>query len=177
MSSSQGGWCPHPATAPRPYHHWLTERGSLTRRLQARCKEFSVRDVRQQPGRPNKDEMKLVSVRGKELALVREVYLYCHEIPLVFAHSVLNRRSLRGPWRMLTRQGARSLGAALFSNPKVGRTPLYFKKLNRHHLLYRRATRVLAAPPAHLWARRSVFLLQGKPILVTEVFLPQVLEL
>ncbi|MBW8076756.1 MAG: chorismate lyase, partial [Gallionella sp.] len=32
-------------------------------------------------------------------------------------------------------------------------------------------------PPATLYARRSLFYLHGAPLLVTEVFLPEILEL
>ena len=32
------------------YRHWLLDRGSLTRRIQARCPAFSVRHVRQRRG-------------------------------------------------------------------------------------------------------------------------------
>jgi chorismate--pyruvate lyase len=116
-------------------------------------------------------------VRPRELALLREVYLYCGTTPVVFAHSVVPRRGLRGPWRGLSRLGNKSLGAALFANPAVQRMPLQFKKLNPHHQLHRRACRLLEVKPAHLWARRSVFGLHGSPILVTEVFLPDILEL
>ncbi|MDN5836992.1 MAG: chorismate lyase, partial [Nitrosospira sp.] len=52
-----------------------------------------------------------------------------------------------------------------------------FKKLNSVHPLFRRACRKLQAKPPGLWARRSLFSLQGQSILVTEVFLPSILEL
>jgi chorismate--pyruvate lyase len=89
---------------------------------------------------------------------------------------VLPRRSLRGEWRGLGRLGTKPLGAALFANPHVVRKPLQFRKLLPHHALYARAAAGLAQKPACLWARRSVFLLHDAPILVTEVFLPEVLR-
>lgn len=110
-------------------------------------------------------------------ALVREVLLCCNHKPAVFAHSVLPFRSLQGSWRELPRLGSRPLGAALFSNPRVRRTPLQFKKLTINHPLYRAAQRYLELPAQSLWARRSVFFLGSSAILVTEVFLPQVLTL
>ncbi|MGH8711894.1 MAG: chorismate--pyruvate lyase family protein [Burkholderiales bacterium] len=176
MKLSQYTWQPSPVNAQRSYHRWLTDRGSLTRRLQARCPAFSVRAVRQRLDNPCQDEMPLIRSRRKERVVVREVYLYCHETPVVFAHSVLKRRNLRGAWRSISRQGVKSLGAALFANPLVKRTPLYFKKLTLHHELYPRACRLLKTLPNHLWARRSVFILRGRPIMVTEVFLPAILE-
>ena len=177
MKVAKHTWQPTPVNAQRSYHHWLIDRGSLTRRLQERCPVFSVRALRQRLGKPCRDELWVVKSRGRELALVREVYLYCRETPVVFAHSVLQRRSLRGAWHKISQQGIKPLGAALFANPLVKRTPLYFKKLAPHHELYVKACRLLTALPSQLWARRSVFFLRGKPIMVTEVFLPGILEL
>ncbi|MEW5942241.1 MAG: chorismate lyase [Pseudomonadota bacterium] len=159
------------------YRPWLLDRGSLTRRIQERCAAFSVRKVRQRRARANVDETVLVGLRPTVRTGVREVYLYCGETPVVFAHSVLPEKSLRGAWGGLGRLGSKPLGAVLFDNPNVRRTPLQFRKVNPHHNLYRRACRELSSPPSTLWARRSVFSLHGRPILVTEVFLPGILEL
>ena len=159
------------------YRPWLLDRGSLTRRIQARCAAFSVRHVQQQYGVAMPSERHRVALKHHSRALLRDVFLYCDETPLVFAHSVLPATSLHGTWQSLGRLGSKPLGAALFANPRVQRTPLQFKKLNRRDVLYRHACTVLTNPPASLWARRSVFLLEGRPILVTEVFLPDILEL
>lgn len=159
------------------YRPWLLDRGSLTRRIQTRCTAFSVRHVRQQYGVAMPSERHMVALKHHARALLRDVFLYCGETPLVFAHSVLPATSLHGTWQSLGRLGSKPLGAALFANPRVRRTPLHFKKLNRRDALYRRACTVLPNAPASLWARRSVFYLEGLPILVTEVFLPDILEL
>ena len=110
-------------------------------------------------------------------AWMREVSLNCGPRPLVFAHSVAAPRALKGAWRMLSGLGARPLGAALFADPRIKRHPLRFRQLNRRHALYRRAGGLIEEPPASLWARRSLFVLGGSPLLVTEVFLPAILEL
>ena len=109
--------------------------------------------------------------------VVREVSLNCGQRPVVFAHSVVESRALRGPWRMLMTLGARPLGAALFADPRITRFPLRFRRLNRRHELYRRACELLEHSPACLWARRSLFVLRGSRLLVTEVFLPAILAL
>lgn len=154
------------------YRRWLADPGSLTRRLQRACRQFSVEGVRQQAGRPELDEARLLGLRVRELALLREVTLCCDGRPVVFAHSVLPRRSLSGPWQAFRTLGNRPLGAALFANPCVTRTPLSFRKLRPGQPLYQRAAAGLQGKPACLWARRSLFMLKGAAILVTEVFLP-----
>jgi len=109
---------------------------------------------------------------ANDSAQIREVLLYGNGRPVVFAHSVLPRRSLQGEWRSLGRLGNKPLGAVLFANPKVKRTPLSYKKLTANHDLYQAALRYAAGRPEYLWARRSIFSLNCASILVTEVFLP-----
>lgn len=158
------------------YRHWLVDGGSLTRRLQGCCRDFAVERVRLIDARPKLEEAQLLCVSARRLALLREVRLHCGGRPVVFAHSILPHKSLRGPWLGLVHLGNKPLGGQLFSNPRVVRTPLEYKKLHRHHALYRRATAHLKVLPAAIWARRSVFRLGCAAILVTEVFLPEVLR-
>src|SRR5690606_30594459 len=101
----------------------------------------------------------------------------CNHAPVVFAHSVLPFRSMRGVWAGLGKLGNKPLGGTLFSNPRVSRTPLQFKKLSRRHPLYRRAAVNCEIQSGELWARRSIFYLKGSAILVTEIFLSQVTSL
>lgn len=122
--------------------------------------------------RPLPDEMVLLGLRRGMSAWIREVWLQDGEQPLVFARSVLPRSSLRGAWRGLGRLGARPLGAALFADAHVVRSPLAYRKLHPRHAIL---GNVLLQKP--LWARRSVFMREGRAILVTEVFLPAVLKL
>lgn len=171
------GWCRRLSSAILAYRPWLADHGSLTRRLKSRCPDFSVRPLRQALGRPLADERGWLGLGRAEMALVREVYLLCGATPVVFAHSVLVPEDLRGVWNPVSRQGAKPLGEALFSDPRVERAPLEYRELGRQHPLYRRACAALAQPPARLWARRSLFTLRSRPLLVTEVFLPAVLEL
>jgi len=170
-------WLPALTTVSPEIRRWLQDRGSLTRRIQERCDQFRVQPVFQALTRVYGDEQAVMGLRRDEYALVREVYLYCGDTPVVFAHSVVPRRDLRGAWRGLNGLGNRSLGSMLFSNPKIKRTPLKFKKVSRGHFLYDRACVRLTVPPANLWARRSLFTLYGQSLLVTEVFLPDILNL
>jgi chorismate lyase len=125
--------------------------------------------------RVDRDERFLVAAHAS--AVIREVCLVCNGTPVVFAHSVVAADALRGPWRAIAGLGTRPLGAALFADHRVRRYPLRQQKLGRGHELYRRACAVLGDEPPVLWARRSVFALGNSPILVTEVFLPSILDL
>ncbi len=162
------------APALRP---WLHDHGSLTQRIRQRCDQFAVQPVRSGLARIAFDEAALLSIAPHRLAYSREVFLYADGQPVVFAHSACLQDDLRGAWSSITGLGNRSLGSLLFTHPLVMRQPLHFKALRAHHPLYRSASAVLAVAPDRLWARRSLFYLHGAPLLVTEVFLPQIFRL
>jgi chorismate--pyruvate lyase len=44
--------------------------------------------------------------------------------------------------------------------------------ITARHGVFARATRELPRRPAQIWGRRSVFRVGGKPLLVSEIFLP-----
>lgn len=170
-------WQPLPLCADLRLRRWLRDRSSLTRRIQERCERFHLEVLAQHTAAADRDERALVGARPGARCLVREVTLNCQDRPVVYAHSVVDPHALRGAWRMLMTLGSRPLGAVLFADPRVERYPMRFRSLNARHELYRRASAMLAQPPSHLWARRSLFVLRRSRLLVTEVFLPAILGL
>jgi chorismate lyase len=158
------------------YRQWLIDHGSLTARLKARYSDFAVQPVLLKNAKAFTDESTLLGLKASQYALIREVLLLGNNQPVVFAHSVLPRASLRGAWNGLGRLGNKPLGATLFANPVVKRTPLEYKKLPRQHPISMRVAEHMRTSPKALWARRSVFQLNCARILVTEVFLPQLLK-
>ena len=160
-----------------PVRPWLQERGSLTARLKRHYADFSVEILSQAWRKPHPDERALLGVAPETQAWVREVMLHGQGRPQVFAHSVIARRHLRGPWRHLRRMGRVPLGAALFANARVQRGALHYRKLPATHPLRASLLRYLPASSQNaLWARRSLFCLGPYRLLVTEVFLPQALD-
>lgn len=172
-------WRRRPDSAARdlPYREWLFAQGSLTARIVSRCKQFSMKVVRQELARAERNEMALLGIRPHELAWVREVVLHADGKPVVFAHSVLPRDNMRGAWRLFAGIGNRPLGHALFADPRIQRTPLFCRRLDARDALWQGAVRHGAANNPDLWARRSLFLRSGKGLLITEVFLPEILNL
>ena len=162
---------------PAAYAPWMHDHGSLTARIQQRCTKFSVRPVRSGYARIAYDESSVLNIPARQFAYSREVFLLADEQPVVFAHSACDTQHLRGAWLAMRGLGNRSLGSLLFTHPQVVRQPLHYLALRGTHRLYRRAAGVLADPPCILYARRSLFYLHGAPLLVTEVFLPEILEL
>jgi chorismate--pyruvate lyase len=173
-TSLQHGWLAHPFRTPRALRGWLSDRGSLTRRLKARHADFRVSPVARGFAPPFLDEAQALRLRPKAQAYVRDVLLMGGAHIRVFAHSVLPRTGLRGGWCGITRLGTKPLGEALFTDPRIRRLGLTIRRLDARHPLYRAARRHTALTAQHLWARRSVFCLNGHPLLVTEVFLPAI---
>jgi len=163
------------------WRHWLTDHGSLTRRLQAHCHDFRVQRLRQTVELPYLDEVAPLGMGRQQHALVREVLLLGGDTPLIFAHTVIPLSGLRGTWQSLAGLGNQSLGATLFADPRIERFPLEYSLLTRHDPLFRNAVRHLGDTSGDqtrcLWARRSLFALQHHPIMVSEVFLPGILDL
>ena len=168
-------WRATASGAPAELLPWLRDTGSLTQRIRQRCGLFSVRNVKSGLAPIAHDESGLL--KSAPQAWSREVFLCADDQPVVFAHSTCDTRHLHGAWTAVRELGNQPLGVLLFSHPLVSRQPLHYKALSVQHPLYRRATAGLTDPPNRLWARRSLFYLRNAPLLVTEVFLPEILKL
>jgi len=106
-------------------------------------------------------------MRRPGLALIREVVLRGHRQPWVFARSVLPLTSLTGRLRRLRKQGNQPLGKFLFKHPQLERSPVVIARFGKGN---RYLPEVLQGEQP-LWGRRSVFRLDNRPLLVSEVFL------
>ena len=160
-----------------PWRPWLAWRGSLTWRITARARDFRVEVIRQGLHIPNEDEYRQLGQPTHRRALVREVGLHAGGRPVVLAHSIAAWRDLCGTWRGLRGLGTRPLAEALVTDPRGSRGALEFVRIDSRHPLGRRARQVFGRALPVLWARRSRFLKHGRPLLVTEVFLPELLAL
>lgn len=159
---------------PPEWRGWLLDHSSLTRRLQLRCGDgFRVRLLSLRLERPMLSESRALGRPPQEIALVRQVHLLCGDIPWVFARTVIPLPSLKGGLRRLAQLGSHSLGAVLFADPHMQRSPMEVARIAPRQRLYRRS-RGMAIPDGNpVWGRRSVFCLQGNPLLVSEFFLPE----
>ncbi|MCX7188341.1 MAG: chorismate lyase [Proteobacteria bacterium] len=176
-SQKMGSWHARTPTVDNSYAPWLRTGESLTLRIQQRCGSFSVRNIRSHLAIATHDETALLGLPSQQKIYTREVLLYADDKPVVYAHSVVAPLHLSGAWHALRRLGNRSLGTLLFSHPLVRRSAPHFCTLRPSHPLHRRAAIVLNTRPERLWARRSLFFLRNAPLLVTEIFLPDILTL
>ncbi|WP_229838154.1 chorismate--pyruvate lyase family protein [Cellvibrio zantedeschiae] len=148
---------------------WLLDNGSLTAKLLKLSQgDFRVEVLRQLNARASLSEAQALGINPHQICLIREVILRGHNQPWVFARSVLPLSSLTGNLRHLRKQGNRPLGAFLFSQPHLKRSPIALSLISRHHAYVPEKL----VGDAQIWGRRSIFSLSDKPLLVSEVFLP-----
>lgn len=165
-----------PSAAPAPIWDWLLDATSLTRRLQRICADcFHVRVLGQYWGYPLRSEGSVLAMRPGRRALLREVLLLCGDTPWVYARTVIPALTLRGPQRRLAHLGSKPLGAALFADPHMRRGEVEVARLVRGQQLPSGDSISLIATET-LWGRRSLFWVGGKPLLVSEFFLPALLR-
>lgn len=171
-------WFPHQRVRqgwlPPQLRPWLLDTGSLTQRLIHCCHgQFRLEVLSQGWGYPQLNEARALALPLRRRALIRQVYLLCDETPWVFARTVIPERSLRGRQRRLKRLGNRPLGAVLFADPSMRRSPMELTRIDHGQRLFRRAVGKSGSPSTTIWGRRSLFRLGRSPLLVSEIFLPE----
>jgi chorismate--pyruvate lyase len=191
-SLRQAAWHRHlnAVNAPPALRAWLACKGSLTARLQAHSREFRVQRLRQQNGACLPDEAGAVGLPRRRRVRQREVLLKCEGQAVVFAHTIVPLAASLSDWPLFGALGERSLGSTLFGDPLVRRGALEFAKLRPGHPLVQRALAaldVVGSAPAQAWqggqggqayyARRCLYRRGRGLLLVTELFLPEVLGL
>ncbi|XBS70027.1 chorismate lyase [Acerihabitans sp. KWT182] len=142
---------PQPGPAERD---WLMERGSMTRRLEGHCSQVSVRRGRE--GYVGADEPcdDIALLPASLRFWLREVVLYGDDRPWLAGRMVVPETALTGSECVLTKMGDVPLGRWLFRNGRPARDYIHLGRAGS------------------LWARRSCLRLNGKPLLLTELFLP-----
>ncbi len=163
---------------PSSFSCWLHDKGSLTKQIINTCSgQFRVQVIKQQWAIPMLNEsLRLQSSPGK-FALIREVLLYCGNEPWVYARTIMPRATLTGKQRHLSMLGTKSLGVILFSDPNMFRSEIEIARISPQHGLYSTAMIGQDNAKTDIWGRRSIFYIgKHKPLLVNEIFLPNILH-
>lgn len=165
--------------APRKWQTWLSDTGSLTQKIESlighKLDVLVLRDYRQNL---NSDESRYFHYKIQRCR-VREVLLCAHGVPLVMAHSIIPSSSSSGSNRQVLCLGQKPLGAVLFAKRRIHskQKPLReIARLDKQNALWKKCFQQYSDLPTSCWARRTLYQLQGRPLLVTEVFLPALLN-
>jgi chorismate--pyruvate lyase len=154
-------------------YSWLLDTNSLTQRIINYCqthliedKNFSVQVLSETEGMPSQAEAARLKLPINQKAYLREVILYCGKKAVIYAKTIIPLNTLTGKQRELASLGNKPLGAYLFSQPNLLRDDIEVSQI----------THLYQQKQQQLWARRSAFYLEKKPLLVYEVFLPNLIE-
>ncbi len=179
MKLSHARWSSYlPANVDPAMRAWLTEAGSLTARLIAHSAHFRVHRIRQLSGLVGRDEQRILQLPRQVQVHQRDVVLECDGRPVVFAQSCVPFSATASDWPIFSRLGERSLGSILFGDPLVWRGPLQFARLSRRHPLFVQLETVLGRQDnLTLFARRCLYRRRYGVLLVSEIFLPCIIDL
>lgn len=133
---------------------WLLEEDSMTSRCERYCHKVTV-----QPQFEGYIAAESLSKESSELPAdrrywIREILLFGDNIPWLWARTVVPEQTLSGPELNLMNLGTTPLGRYLFNQAELERDYIQVSLLDG------------------LWGRRSRLRLSGKPLLLTEIFLP-----
>lgn len=153
---------------------WLLDPNSLTARLKSHCQQFNL-EVLGQNVEPCAAAEVFDGVAVGDDVLVREVILYCDGKPHVFARSLLPLTSLTGDEAKLGNLGSQPLGHVIFNSPSLKRNYIEVSQFSQGSTVDSLCTQLGLPLFQPLWGRRSLFSIEGKPLTVAEVFLPDAL--
>ena len=154
---------------------WLLHTGSFMQRLvQHGVNNARIKVLSQRWRLSNFEQSALLSVGFKTPVLVRDALIVNHNQFWMFARTVIPRHTLTGEEQVLAHLKERSLGSVLFKNPALQRSEFEIAYLQPTMFLHAKATNAMQQSLPNLWARRSLFSLPEKSLILTEVFLPDI---
>ncbi len=161
--------------SPKIIRNWLLEPGSLTRRLKALCSEqFNVGVQYQEWTRPTLGEQQTLGIRIGDYTNIREVLLRRENDVFVVARTVIPRQMLVGRQRHLISLGNRPLGEVIFAEPALKRRSFEIAVLKPTE--FQSGLTRVQDHNKQIWGRRTCYMIHHKPILISEIFLPALLD-
>ncbi|MDC9606754.1 chorismate lyase [Xenorhabdus griffiniae] len=139
---------------PESVFDWLMEAGSMTRRFEQYCQNVSVMPFQEGFITPEALNNESKHLPISEKYWLRETVLYGDNIPWLLGRTIIPVETLTGPDKKLVDIGTVPLGRYLFSGNNLTRDYIQIGRQGDR------------------WARRSLLRLSGKPLLLTETFLP-----
>lgn len=157
-------------TCPEKVENWLYDHNSLTLKLESLSKTFHV-EIKQEVNIKSSEQLSGY-FKDEDAILVREVLLYVDNIPVVFAQTEIPLSTLTDEQKKITEIGNTSLGKLLFQDPSMLRGQIEVTSFKANSPLHDFCQSIDQATDKTLWSRRSLFYINNKPLLVSELFLP-----
>jgi len=155
---------------------WLLTKESMTRRLRKESNErLTVQILKQHWGLPSIQEALFLGIPHRHSVLIREVFLCGGGRPWMFARSIFPHSLFTGEERWLQKKlDENPIGPILYRHKAMKKSPPQFAKLNPTHEEYEILKKYMTMEEEILWARRACFYLNNKPLLVSEILLPEI---
>ncbi|TAN69330.1 MAG: chorismate lyase [Methylobacter sp.] len=163
-------------TLPENVQSWTYEPGSLTQRLRDYYgAAIRVKILLQQWNTPFLTERRLLKLHENKYSLIREVLLHADGKPLILARTIIPTKTIKAAKSNLAHLGSRPLGEVIFSYPKLERIEMDVTLIEPSTWTQPAIAEVNIDQP--IWGRRTVYAITQRQMLVSEFFLPGVLEI
>lgn len=154
---------------------WINETRSITQRLRHHyTSRICVQVLNNQWQRAYITESQLLKSPYEKYMLTREVLLYTNDIPLIIARTVIPATTLSHVHKNLSHLGNRPLGEVIFSYPYLQRLALEMTQIQKHQ--WRHSILQTTKIEQAIWGRRTIYAIHYHPLLVSEFFLPAILN-
>ena len=155
----------------------LLHTGSLTRFLETWCRGYLELQLENQSWqKPLFDESMALDLGTGRHGFIREICFTCDNVPWVYGRSIFPPETVSGAERRLANWGQRPLGNYLFSGRNILRGRIEVARVIPGTALHERTGKYRQSAGDTVWARRSIFYIRGKPLLVIEVFLDSLVK-
>jgi chorismate--pyruvate lyase len=162
-------------TLPENVQSWTYEPGSLTQRLRDYYgNAIGVKVLLQQWSTPFLSERRLLKLRENRYSLIREVLLHADGKPLILARTIIPAKTIKVAKSNLAHLGSRPLGEVIFSYPKLERIEMDVTLIDQPTWTPSAIAEANIDQP--VWGRRTVYAIAHRQMLVSEFFLPGVLD-
>lgn len=165
----------HHAMLSEPLADWLLDAGSFMKRLRQCDVKPIITVLSQRWQLPGYDEKQLLGISDRTYVLVREVLISSEETIWMFARSVFPQQTLTGKEKQLAHLKNRALGSILFKSTATKRGEFELTCLKPGVAWYEHINHHVALEAKTVWARRSLFSIKNKSLLLVEAFLPTAL--
>lgn len=154
---------------------WTYEAGSLTRRLRDYYGDAITVSILFHEWRiPYLSERRQLQLPPHRYGLTREVMLHKNGKPLLLARTIIPEETIKAAHRNLAHLGTRPLGEVIFSYPDLERITMDLTLIPPDTWTEQVQQKANIQQP--IWGRRTVYSIQKRPMLVSEFFLPEILE-
>ena len=160
---------------PENVQSWAYESGSLTQRLRDYYGgEIEVKILFHEWRMPYLSEYRLLKLPLRRYGLTREVLLHTGDKPLLLARTVIPNDTIKAAHRNLAHLGTRPLGEIIFSYPDLERITMDLALIPE--CAWTAQAGQIANINEPIWGRRTVYAIQNRSMLVSEFFLPEILD-